>query len=68
MGYANSYSFFGTIDRFCLSQIIFPFARHRFGDIPRLEVVDKLPDNCEYMAELSEATDESSIQTALLVK
>ena len=68
MGYANSYSFFGTIDRFCLSQIIFPFARHCFGDIPRLEVVDEPPDDREYMAELSKATDETSNQTVLLVK
>ena len=41
-------SFFGTIDRFYISQIICPFAKHITRSNVQLEVRDKLSDYSEY--------------------
>lgn len=37
LGVQKKSSFFGTIDKFCLTEIIIPFLRHKFG-IPRLDI------------------------------
>lgn len=37
LGVLKKSSFFGTIDKFCLTEIVIPFLRHRFG-LPAVEI------------------------------
>lgn len=47
-GIAPKQSFFGTIDKFYISQIIIPFASHLTCLMPEYSVVDSLEDNPQY--------------------
>src|SRR5690606_40088658 len=37
LGVQKKSSFFGTIDKFCLTEIVIPFLRHKFG-LPTVEI------------------------------
>lgn len=41
-------SFFGTIDKFYISQIIIPFASHITKMLPEYEVIKDIPENSKY--------------------
>lgn len=41
-------SFFGTIDKFYISQIIIPFASHITGKIIEYEIIDAIDENSKY--------------------
>ena len=47
-GIESKQSFFGTIDKFYISQIIIPFASHLTNSIPEYEVVDSLKNHPQY--------------------
>lgn len=47
-GIAPKQSFFGTIDKFYISQIIIPFASHLTRLIPEYGVIDSLKDDPQY--------------------
>lgn len=47
-GIAPKQSFFGTIDKFYISQIIIPFASHLTRSIPEYEVIDSVKDDPQY--------------------
>lgn len=47
-GIASKQSFFGTIDKFYISQIIIPFASHLTFSTPEYQVIDKLNDDPQY--------------------
>lgn len=51
-GVETKQSFFGTIDKFYISQIIIPFASHLTSVMPEYEVVSALKDDPKY-SELS---------------
>lgn len=51
-GIESKQSFFGTIDKFYISQIIIPFASHLTNSMPEYKVIDSLKDNSQY-AELA---------------
>ncbi|MDE6435416.1 MAG: ATP-dependent helicase [Lachnospiraceae bacterium] len=60
-------SFFGTIDKFYISQIIIPFASHLTCRMPEYEVVNALKDDSKY-SELSNIDGEfTSQQESLLL-
>ena len=48
MNIAKKCSFFGTIDKFYISQIICPFAKHITNSNKKLEVRDKIDNFPEY--------------------
>lgn len=47
-GIAPKQSFFGTIDKFYISQIIIPFASHLTQSIPEYVVIDSVKDDSQY--------------------
>ncbi len=46
-GFCNSNSYFGTIDSFCLREIIYPFAAHYDSSIADISVVEEYPDDSD---------------------
>lgn len=66
-GVETKQSFFGTIDKFYISQIIIPFASHLTSVMPEYEVVSALKDDPKY-SELSNINEElTSQQESLLL-
>lgn len=49
-------SFFGTIDKFYISQIIIPFSSHVTGNITEYEIVDNIDESSKYVG-LTRAKD-----------
>lgn len=47
-------SFFGTIDKFYISQIIIPFSSHVTGNITEYEIVDNIDESSKYALLLEE--------------
>ena len=61
-------SFFGTIDKFYISQVIIPFASHVTGKTTDFEIIDTVSEESRFAA-LSKCEGElSSTKTALLVE
>ncbi len=47
-GIDSKLSFWGTIDKFYISQIIIPFASHLTGIIPEYRVIESFEEDCEF--------------------
>lgn len=60
-------SFFGTIDKFCLSQIITPFATHLTGKIIDYEIVDNF-DGIRKNYDTSNVTNESFLSCQIHIR
>lgn len=59
-------SFFGTIDKFYISQIIIPFSSHVTGNITEYEIVDNIDESSKYAPLLEESF--SSKKESILVE
>lgn len=59
-------SFFGTIDKFYISQIIIPFSSHVTGNITEYEIVDNIDESSKYALLLEEPF--SSKKESILVE
>ena len=66
--YDTKQSFFGTIDKFYISQVIIPFASHVTGITTDFEIIDTVSEGSRF-ADLSKCEGElSPTETALLVE
>lgn len=59
-------SFFGTIDKFYISEIIIPFASHLTGNMPDYSIVDKISSEEQYV-DLQEAAFPFSLKQEKLL-
>lgn len=61
-------SFFGTIDKFYISQIIIPFASHITGSTFEYEIIDNIPEESKYSLLLKHKGKFSEDENNLLVE
>ena len=61
-------SFFGTIDKFYISQVIIPFASHITGKITDFEIIDTVPEESRFAPLLKHEGELSSTDNSLIVE
>lgn len=66
-GIESKQSFFGTIDKFYISQIIIPFASHLTYTTPEYEVVNNLNDDPKYAELIDLKEPYTEVQKSLLL-
>jgi len=61
-------SFFGTIDKFYISQIIIPFASHFTGKVTEFEIVDRVHPESRFSPLFMESREAPSFENELLME
>ena len=67
-GIKTKQSFFGTIDRFYISQIIIPFACHLSNTTPEYTVISNFDDFPQYASLSTLSSEVNDVDSAILIK